>query len=125
MELERQWDNYLKEIVDTSTQLSHRYDQRIVELMARAQGLQSTCEIITRRCQQKAKAAKDELDICRAQYKMGKTRIKAIVANHWQKLNNKVEEALARGWQEWSAQAAELQVLRVDAENRRKEARGF
>ena len=82
LELERQWDNYLKEIVDTSTQLSHRYDQRIVELMARAQGLQSTCEIITRRCHQEAKATKDELDICHTQYEMGETIIKAIVANH-------------------------------------------
>ena len=125
MELERQWVSFLKEIADTSAQLSHRYDQRIEELTARAQGLQSTCKIITRRCQQEAQASKDELDIYHAHYEMGETRIKAIVANHRQKLNNKVEEALARGLQEWLAQAAELQVLRANAENKRKEGRGF
>ena len=56
---------------------------------------------------------------------MGETRIKAIVAKHRLTLNCKVEEALARGWNEWSAEGAELQVFRVDTENRRKEGRGF
>ena len=37
----------------------------------------------------------------------------------------KIEEMLARAWQEWSAQDAELHVLCADAENRRKEGRGF
>ena len=73
LELERQRDNYLKEIADTSAQLSHCYDQRMEQLTARAQVLQSTCEIITRRCQQEAKAAKDEFDIYRAHYEMGET----------------------------------------------------
>ena len=69
-------------------------------------------------------AAKEELDTYRTKYEMGETRIKAIVANHQLKLNRKVKEALARGWQEWSAQAAELQVFRANTENW-KEGRGF
>ena len=43
----------------------------------------------------------------------------------WQKLNRKVEETLAAGWKQWSAQAGEFQVLRSDFENQRKEGKGF
>ena len=56
---------------------------------------------------------------------MGETRIKALVAKRLQKFNIKIEEALAHAWQDWSAQATKLQVLRVDSENQRKEGRGF
>ena len=56
---------------------------------------------------------------------MAETRIKALVVKHRQWFNSKIEETLARAWQEWSAQAAELQVLRTDAKNQRKEGRGF
>ena len=47
------------------------------------------------------------------------------MVKHKIQLNQKVEEALARGWQEWSTPAAELQVFRADAENWKKEGRGF
>ena len=56
---------------------------------------------------------------------MGETQVKALVAKHRLKLNQKVQEALARGWNEWSAQATELQIFRVDAKNKRKEGMGF
>ena len=98
MELERQRDSFLKEIKDTSAQLNRRYDERIEELLAKACGLQTTSEIITRQRQKEAQAARDELDTCHAQYEMGETRIKALVAKHRQKFNNKVEEALTRAW---------------------------
>ena len=52
-------------------------------------------------------------------------RINALVMKQRQKLNRKIEETLATGWKQWSAQATELQVLRADAENREKEGRGF
>ena len=125
LELKRQRDMFLKEIEDTFAKLSRQYDRHIEELTARAHGLQTTCEIITRQHQQEAQAIRDELDTCRAQYEMGEIRIKALIAKHRQKFNNTIEEALARAWQEWSAQAAELQVLRADAENQWKEGRGF
>ena len=56
---------------------------------------------------------------------MDDTRIKIMIDKYRQQLNRKIEETLGRAWQEWSAQAVELHVLRVDAENRRKEGRGF
>ena len=42
-----------------------------------------------------------------------------------QLLNRKIDETLDEGWKKWSAQAAELQVLRTDAENRQKDGKGF
>ena len=42
-----------------------------------------------------------------------------------QKRNCKVDETLAASWKQWSAQVVELQILRADAENRRKESKGF
>ena len=111
LELERKWDMFLKEIEDTSAKLDRNYDRRIEELTARENCLQTTCKYITRQRQQEAQAIRDELDTFRTQYEMGETRIKALVAKHRQKFNSKIEEALARAWQEWSAQAAELQVL--------------
>ena len=56
---------------------------------------------------------------------MDDTRIKILIDKYGQQLTKKIEETLGRAWQEWSAQAAELHVLRVDGENRRKEGRGF
>ena len=48
-----------------------------------------------------------------------------MIDKYRQQLNRKIEETLARVGQEWSAQAVELHVLRADAENLRKEGRGF
>ena len=114
---------FLKEIEDTSAKLDRNYDRRIEELTARENCLQTTCKYITRQRQQEAQAIRDELDTFRTQYEMGETTIKAIVTNHRLKLNSKVEKALARGWQEWSAQAVKLQVFRADTEN--QEEGGF
>ena len=65
------------------------------------------------------------MEICRSQVGMDKTRIKAVITKHRQRFNSKIEQTLACAWQEWSTQAAKLQVLRADAENRWKERRGF
>ena len=56
---------------------------------------------------------------------MGEMQIKAIVANHQLKLNQKVEEALTRGWIEWLAQAVKLQIFLADAANKKNEGHGF
>ena len=52
-------------------------------------------------------------------------RINILVMKQCQKLNRKVDETLAAGWKQWSAQAAELQLLWVDAENHRKDGKAF
>ena len=56
---------------------------------------------------------------------MDKTRIRILIEKQRPHLTKKVEETLGRAGEEWAAQAAELHILRADAENRRKEGRGF
>ena len=59
----------------------------------------------------------NELHILCAKYEMGEARVKELMAKQREKLNRNVEEALAREWNEWSAQAAKLQIFRVDTKN--------
>ena len=82
-------------------------------------------EIAKVKLQMEATQAKEELETLWAKSEMGKTHIRALVAKHRLKLNQKVEEALARGWKEWSPQAVELQVLQADAKNHQKEGKCF
>ena len=56
---------------------------------------------------------------------MGEARVKELMAKQREKLNRNVEEALAREWNEWSAQAAKLQIFRVDTKNWKTEGRGL
>ena len=56
---------------------------------------------------------------------MDDTRIKILVNRHRQHLTKKIEETFGHAGEEWAAQAAELHILHADAENRRKEGRGF
>ena len=94
-----------KELADNSDRLLRRYDLHTREMEARINSVMTSCKIIKIKCQQDA--------------------TKALVANHRRELKQKVEEALTRGWKEWSAQAAELQVFCADVENRKKEGEGF
>ena len=56
---------------------------------------------------------------------MTQDRVQAIIRRH--QLNNLklVNESLETGWQTWSAQAAELQLLQADRENRKVQGKGF
>ena len=110
----------IKESDERAAQLTKRYEQALELVTAKAQSAQSTCEHIVRQREQEAKVAREDLEIG-----MDETRIIALIAKHRQRFNSKIEETLACAWQEWSAHAAELHVLRADAENRRKEGRGF
>ena len=92
---------------------------------AKVKDNQAICELLVNKCQEDAKAASEELEANRAQIGMDDNRIKILINKYRQQLNRKIEETLSRAWQEWSTQAAELHVLCADAENRRKEGRGF
>ena len=88
----------MKEVDDMAAQLSRSYEWELEILKAKAASLKATCEHIVRQRQQEAQAAKEELEVCRAQIGMGETRIKALFAMHRQRFNSKIEEALARAW---------------------------
>ena len=82
-------------------------------------------QLVVRQYQENAKIAKAELEANRAQPGMDDTRIKILIDRHRQHLSKKIEEAFGRTGEEWAAQDVELHISRVDAENRRKEGRGF
>ena len=95
------------------------------KLEAQPANVTTSCVILKAKFERDATKAQADLNLLRAKYEMGEARIKALVFKHHVQLNQKVEETLARGWNEWSVQATELQVFRANVENRRKEGRGF
>ena len=54
-----------------------------------------------------------------------KEKVQAIVGRHRSQTKKMIEESLDKGWKIWSAQAAELQLLRADRDNRRVQGPGF
>ena len=94
MDIERQWDILMKEENDRATQLSHSYERELEILKANVVSLKSTCKHIIRQRQQEAKAAKEKLEVCRAQIGMGETINKALVTKHRLRFNTKIEETL-------------------------------
>ena len=71
----------------------------------------TSCKILKVKFQLDTTKAKEELDTLRVKYDMGEMRIKAILEKHQLTLNWKVEATFARGWNEWAAQPAKLQVF--------------
>ena len=67
-----------------------------------------SCDILKAKFKRDAEKAQDKLKTLQAKYEMGEARIKALVAKHRLKLNQKVKETLARASNEWLAKAAEL-----------------
>ena len=56
---------------------------------------------------------------------MGEDKIRAILRRHKINTLKMVTESMEKGWKTWSAQAAELQLLRADRENRKAQGHGF
>ena len=52
-------------------------------------------------------------------------RIRAILKRHKLNTLKMVNESIDKGWKTWSAQAAELQLLRADRDNRKAHGQGF
>ena len=56
---------------------------------------------------------------------MGEDKIRAILRRHKINTLKMVTDSIEKGWKTWSAQAAELQLLRADRENRKAQGQGF
>ena len=116
---------WTKEMEEATGQLTKHYEQTIQLVTAKAKNNQATWELLAAKLQAEVHSSKEELEAIRAQPGMDETRIRSLIEKHRQHLTKKVEEALSRAGEEWAAQAAELHILRANAENRRKEGRGF
>ena len=109
---------------EATTQLTKHYEQTIALVTAKAKNNQATWELLIAKYQADAKSAKEELETNRAQPGMDDMRIRILI-EQCQQVTKKVEESFGCAGEEWVAQAAELHILCADAENRRKEGRGF
>ena len=56
---------------------------------------------------------------------MGEDKIRAILRRHKLNTLKMVSKSMDKGWKTWSAQAAQLQLLRADRENRKAQGQGF
>ena len=114
-----------KEVEETTSQLTKHYEQTLALVTAKEKDNQAMYELLVAKCQADAKTAKEALENYITQSGMYDLRIRILIGKFRQQLTTKVEETLGRAGEACSAQAAELHILRVDAENRRKEGRGF
>ena len=89
----------MKESNEREAELNKKYGQAIELLTTKAKSTQSTCELIIRKCEDEAKTAREELELCRAQIGMDETRIKILIDKHRQQLNRNIKEMLDRAWQ--------------------------
>ena len=70
---ERQRDAWRKEVEETLAQLTKHYEQTIALVNPKAKDHQATLELLISRCQEDAKAAREELEAHRAQIGMDDT----------------------------------------------------
>ena len=87
--------------------------------------MNTTYEVIAAQLRVEHKQAKQDNLALQRLHDEREDRINMLVMKQRQKLNRKIDEILDAGWKKWSAQAAELQVLRPDIENHQKEGKGF
>ena len=71
------------------------------------------------------KRIRKEKQAASEQAKAGVDRIKFIMSSWSTRAQASINESTEKLWKEWAQQAAELQILRADAENRKKNGDGF
>ena len=98
VDVERERDAWIKELDERASQLTKRYEQSLELVTTKAKNTQTTCELIVRKCEEDAKTARAELELCRAQIGIVETGIKILTDKHLQHLNKKIEERLDRAW---------------------------
>ena len=89
--------------------LQDTYQKKVVEYESQAQ---AAAAIIVRLRQEKQEA--------NARAQLGVDRIRLIMSAWRDRAQTSINECSEKVWKEWSQQAAELQTLRADAENRMK-----
>ena len=71
------------------------------------------------------KKLKEEKQATEDKSKMGLNWIRAIVLASKERTKSMIDESSMQWWSKWAQRAAELQTLREDAENRRKDGDNF
>ena len=64
VDVERERDAWIKELDERASQLTKRYEQSLELVTTKAKNTQTTCELIVRKCEEDAKTARAELELC-------------------------------------------------------------
>ena len=116
---------HMKELEEARTEFNQEVDRITEETEARVRLLTTTCNLLTAQLRLELNQAKEENLALQEMHDSREEHINILVMKQRQKLNRKIDETLTVGWKQWLTQAAELQVLWVDTENRRKDGKGF
>ena len=106
-----------------ATELKEKYERALDVTRTEARLRHLSVELTLAKYKEEAEQAKAELGM--RQPGVDELRLRTLVARQRQHFTTTVQAAIGRAGEEWAAQAAELHILRTDAENRRKEGRGF
>ena len=96
VDMERHWDAWRKEVDESIARLTKHYEQTIALVNAKAKDNQATCELLVSKCQEDAKATREELEVYRAKIGMDDNQIKIMINKYRKQLNRKIEELLGR-----------------------------
>ena len=106
-----------------ATELKEKYERALDVTRTEARLRHLSVELTLAKYKEEAEQAKAELGM--RQPGVNELRLRTLVDRQRQHFTTTVQAAIGRAGEEWAAQAAELHILRADAENRRKEGRGF
>ena len=125
LEREVEHKKHIQALDDARAEFNHEVDKITAETEARVQSMNTTYEVVATQIWLELKQAKQDNLALQTLHDEREDRINMLVMKQHQKLNRKIDETLDTGWKKWSAQAAGLQVLRVDAKNLQKEGKVF
>ena len=80
--MEQQRDAWRKQSDKTTPQLLKNNEQSIALVTAKAKDTEANCELLLSKCEEDAKAAREELEFYRAQISIDETRIKILINKH-------------------------------------------
>ena len=125
LEREAEHKKHIHALDDAHVEFSHEVDKITAEIEARVQSMNTTHEVVAAQLRLELEQTKQDNLALQALHDERENRTNTLVMKQCQKLNRKIDETLITRWKQWSAQATELQVLRADDGNCRKEGRGF
>ena len=110
-----------EELTKNYNKLAKRYEHKCLARLVVEAKIQRDQELAANRLHQ----LKKECFALKYQHTMGDHKIRHILTRHMQRMRQMITDLLDNGWKTWSNQAAELQLLRADHENRKTQGQGF
>ena len=110
-----------KEEIHTRQELAGKYQEKWLTLLVVEAKLHGINESI----QNCVDNLQNEIVALKYQNTMGEEKVRGILTQHNQKMKEMMTDSLNEGWKTCSKQALELQLLRVDHDNRKQQGQGY